>query len=63
MAGWTAGGHYQRGYWGELSRFARAIMGIESPSPSLEDGVRNIRLIEAMLESAQSGREVQINNG
>lgn len=63
MAGWTAGGHYQRGYWGELSCFARAILGLEPPAPSLEDGARNIRLIEAMLESARSGREVQINNG
>jgi myo-inositol 2-dehydrogenase/D-chiro-inositol 1-dehydrogenase len=58
MAGWAAGGHYQRGYWGELNRFARACLGLEEPTPNLEDGVRNIRLIEAMLESARSGREV-----
>ena len=58
MAGWAAGGHYQRGYWGELSCFARACLGLEPPTPDLQDGVRSIRLIEAMLESASSGREV-----
>jgi hypothetical protein len=62
MAGWAAGGHYQRGYWGELSRFARACLGLEPPTPSLEDGARNIRLIEGMLESTRSGREVIISN-
>ncbi len=58
MAGWAAGGHYQRGYWGELSRFARACLGMEQPSPDLQDGVQSIRLIEAMLESASSGQQV-----
>jgi myo-inositol 2-dehydrogenase / D-chiro-inositol 1-dehydrogenase len=60
MAGWAAGGHYQRGYWGELNQFARACLGLEEPTPSLDDGVRNIRLIEAMLESAAHGREVAL---
>jgi myo-inositol 2-dehydrogenase/D-chiro-inositol 1-dehydrogenase len=60
MAGWAAGGHYQRGYWGELSRFARACLGLEEPSPTLDDGVRAIRLIEAMLESTVTRREVVI---
>jgi predicted dehydrogenase len=58
MAGWAAGGHYQRGYWGELSRFTRACLELEEPSPNLEDGLQNIRLIEAMLESAETGREI-----
>lgn len=58
MAGWAAGGHYQRGYWGELSRFARACLGLEEPSPTLDDGARAIRLIEAMLESTVTRREV-----
>jgi predicted dehydrogenase len=60
MAGWAAGGHYQRGYWGELSRFARACLGMEEPSPTLDDGARAIRLIEAMLESTVTRREVVI---
>ena len=58
MAGWWPGGHYQRGYWGELSHFARACLGLEEPSPTLEDGVEAVRLIEAMLQSTRSGREV-----
>jgi myo-inositol 2-dehydrogenase/D-chiro-inositol 1-dehydrogenase len=61
MAGWAAGGHYQRGYWGELSHFARACLGLETPSPTLEDGARNIRLIEAMLESAKTEKEVKLS--
>jgi myo-inositol 2-dehydrogenase/D-chiro-inositol 1-dehydrogenase len=60
MAGWAAGGHYQRGYWGELSRFARACLGLEEPSPTLDDGAHAIRLIEAMLESTVTRREVVI---
>jgi myo-inositol 2-dehydrogenase/D-chiro-inositol 1-dehydrogenase len=60
MAGWAAGGHYQRGYCGELRHFARACLGQVPPSPNLLDGARNIQLIEAMLESASSGREVPI---
>ncbi len=60
MAGWAAGVHYQRGYWGELSRFARACLGLEAPSPDLHDALQNIRLIEVMLESAATGREVKL---
>ena len=60
MAGWAAGGHYQRGYWGELNSFARACLGLTAPSPALEDGVKAIRLIEAMLESAATGKEVAV---
>jgi predicted dehydrogenase len=33
-------------------------LGIEPPSPDLQDGVQSIRLIEAMLESAASGQQV-----
>lgn len=58
MAGWAPGGHYTRGYWGELSRFARAILGIETPQPTLEDGVAAMRIIDAILESANTGHAV-----
>ncbi len=58
MAGWHAGGHYQRGYWGELSQFAKACLGQAEPSPSLEDGVKAVQIIEAILDSARTGREV-----
>lgn len=61
MAGWAAGGHYQRGYWGELSHFARACLGLEKPSPDLMDSASNIRLIEAMLESTHTGNQVSIS--
>ncbi len=58
MAGWGSGGHYTRGYWGELSQFARAVLGLVEPTPSLDDGVEAVRLIHAMLDSAASGQEV-----
>jgi predicted dehydrogenase len=58
LAFWWAGGHYQRGYWGELSNFARAVLGLEPPGPTLEDGVQAHRLIAAILASAESGRQV-----
>jgi predicted dehydrogenase len=52
MAGWGSGGHYTRGYWGELSQFAKALLGEVKPTPTLEDGVAAVRLIHAMLDSA-----------
>jgi predicted dehydrogenase len=58
VAFWWAGGHYQRGYWGELSGFARAVLGLQAPRPTLEDGVQAHRLIKAILESAESERQV-----
>lgn len=60
MAGWAAGGHYTRGYWGEMSHFARAVLGQAVPSPTLDDGVRAVHLIEAILESAQTGRPMAL---
>jgi predicted dehydrogenase len=59
MAGWAAGGHYTRGYWGELDRFARAVAGQCDPTPTLEDGVEAMRLIEAILLSVTTGAEVR----
>ena len=55
MAGWHAGGHYTRGYWGELSHFARAILGEVEPQATLEDGVAAMGLIEAILRSSREG--------
>lgn len=60
MAGWAAGGHYTRGYWGELSRFARAVLRQEAPPPTLDDGVKAVQLIEAIIESARTGRPVTL---
>ena len=55
MAGWWAGGHYTRGYWGELNHFARACLGLEEPSPSLYDGLEAMRFIEAVMISVRNG--------
>ncbi|MCC6445970.1 MAG: Gfo/Idh/MocA family oxidoreductase, partial [Armatimonadetes bacterium] len=60
MAGWAAGGHYTRGYWGELNRFARAILHEAKPAPTLEDGVEAMKLIEAILESVEKGEEARL---
>lgn len=60
MAGWASGGHYTRGYWGELNHFARAVLGEVAPSPTLEDGVEAMRLIDAIIESVESGRSVTL---
>jgi len=60
MAGWAAGGHYTRGYWGELQHFARAVLGEVPPGPTLEDGVANMRLIDCILESIARGEQVAI---
>jgi predicted dehydrogenase len=60
MAGWAAGGHYTRGYWGELSHFARAVLGQVEPVSTLEDGAKAVALIEAIMQSVTSGRPVAI---
>ena len=55
-AGWEAGGHYTRGYWGELSHFARAVLGQAGPVATLDDGVAAMAFIEAVMESLGSGQ-------
>ncbi|MCL4505072.1 MAG: Gfo/Idh/MocA family oxidoreductase [Chloroflexi bacterium] len=60
MAGWASGGHYTRGYWGELNHFARAVMGQVQPGPTLEDAAQAIELIEAIERSIATGTEVQL---
>jgi len=60
MAGWAAGGHYTRGYWGELRHFARAVLGQAQPVATLEDGVSAMRLIYAILQSAETGQPVSL---
>lgn len=58
MAGWWASGHYTRGYWGELNQFARALLGQAQPTPSLQDGLENMRIIEAIMISLREGNRV-----
>ena len=52
LASWASYSHYTHGYWGELDRFARAVLGQAQPSPTLEDGVAALHLIEAIVASA-----------
>ena len=61
MAGWWAGGHYTRGYWGELSHFARACLGLVAPSPTLGDGLEAMRFIEGVMTSLrEENRSVRL---
>ncbi|HOS44560.1 MAG TPA: Gfo/Idh/MocA family oxidoreductase, partial [Armatimonadota bacterium] len=60
MAGWAAGGHYTRGYWGELQHFARAVLGQAPPLATLDDGIAALRIIDAILDSAETGRPVAL---
>ena len=61
ISGWAAGGHYTRGYWGEMSRFARAVLGRAEASPSLEDGVANMKTIDAILTSLDTHQPVAVS--
>ncbi len=60
MAGWAAGGHYTRGYGGEMNPFARAVLGQVAPGPTLDDGVAAMRLIDKIIDSATSGQPVLV---
>lgn len=62
MAGWTSGGHYTRGYWGEMNHFCRAILGEVEPGPTLRDGEEALRIIDAILRSAREDRTVAIDD-
>jgi myo-inositol 2-dehydrogenase/D-chiro-inositol 1-dehydrogenase len=59
MAGWAAGGHYTRGYCGELAHFARVVLGDVAPVATLIDGLRAMELIEAAMESLHTGQPVR----
>jgi myo-inositol 2-dehydrogenase/D-chiro-inositol 1-dehydrogenase len=60
LAGWWAGGHYTRGYWGELSHFARAVLGQVEPKATLHDGVEDLRIIEAICRSIETASAVTV---
>ncbi len=57
MAGWWAGSHYTRGYWGELDHFAKACREQVEPTPTLEDGLKALHFIDCSLASAERGGE------
>ncbi|MCE5238150.1 Gfo/Idh/MocA family oxidoreductase [bacterium] len=60
LSGWTAGGHYTRGYHGELQHFARAVLGQVAPAATLVDGLRAMELIEAIMQSTETGQPVSL---
>jgi predicted dehydrogenase len=60
MAGWSAGGHYTRGYCGELDHFAKAVLGKVKPIATLEDGVEAIKIIECILDSIKTRQPISM---
>lgn len=56
MAGWTSGGHYTRGYCGELAHFAKAVLGNVEPISTLEDGVEAVKIIDCIMDSIASNK-------
>lgn len=60
QSGWFSGGHYTRGYWGEMSHFARAVCGLVEPASTLADGLEAVRIIEAIELSATKGQPVAL---
>jgi predicted dehydrogenase len=60
MAGWSAGGHYTRGYCGELDHFAKSVLGMVKPIATLEDGVEAIKIIECILDSIKTRQPISM---
>jgi len=60
MSHWPAGGHYTRGYCGELEHFVRAVLGIVDPQSTLADGVEAMRIIDGILRSVEEGCEIRM---
>lgn len=51
---------YEAAYYQELDAFIQAIDGKREFSPSIEDGILALEVAEAALESAKSGKVVQL---
>ncbi len=60
MANWEAGGHYTRGYCGELSHFARAVLGHVEPTSTLDDGAEAVRLVDGIMDSVESKQPISL---
>lgn len=54
----TAHNHFEL----EITAFSKAILNDEPPPLSLEDALENCRLLNAVIESAKSGRRVYLSN-
>lgn len=61
LSSWFSSGHYTKGYWGELSHFARALLGHAEPTATLDDGAQDMRIIEGILRSIEIGKEVSVD--
>ncbi len=49
------------GYKGEIEAFAKACLGDGKPASSLLDGAKDLKVAEAIWESANSGKLVQLS--
>ena len=61
---WRQGNYYRGygrpGYLEELTHFATALLAGEQPRASLEDSYQDMRIIEAIIESNESGQPVKL---
>ncbi len=62
---WEHGANYRGisrpGYLEELEHFAASLLSGEQPTPTLEDGWRALELCQALLDSAEKGRTIELN--
>ena len=49
-----------KGYHGLLAAFLRAVTGEANDAPDIADGVRAMRVLEAVVRSMASGREERV---
>lgn len=58
--GWSYAGHLRPGYIEELAEFAICIRGGPAAGATLDDAARDLRICEAILASASTGRAVTL---
>ena len=64
VANWWPPGHiigYEHGFVHAVADFMKALYHKESITPNFEDGVRILKVLEAGLESARSGKKIAIS--
>ena len=59
--GWSYAGHLRPGYLEELTEFATSIRGGSPGGATLDDAARDLRICEAILASAPSGRTITLD--
>ncbi|KEQ22423.1 Gfo/Idh/MocA family protein [Paenibacillus tyrfis] len=50
----------QQGHAFEVKHFIDCVRGLDTPSSTLEDGLRSLKIVEAMYESAKKGIAVEL---